>query len=796
MPSFDINNYKLGMLPPSLHPRRFEANGPHRHATPSGPWPFLDISDEIDHAQLKSPPPQPPAEFDDNEHNEWAGYPRSIFANWTPFQQTKSGIAKIVNSRASSAESCRVYKVDVWSDGTFHDDDGEWTVKNGKAESEEVKKSVEDFWDNLQRKPSSQVRVRALFVDNLSGPVLQMLGTKFHIEPFFFSSSLKSIPSRYQEQVQPGKGDHITITLSFIRPLANPSKVPSSPDASFLSSDNNDMDLFGFSSLIQEQVIDISGPLQLQSAPGMIATYFRILKYQQLASDKLLCPDLLSFHVVRKRVDNDLTGPGYPHRSNSTSSSTRSPQATRKMSTASSSSRLSQTPGGVSTIVSYHPPSLPGYQSTTASTMRTRLLAAGQSVYWSRIFQSTVPSGDPTFIALSLLWYAMYAWDEVLELLLKEVGWLESQTLSTLPHPDHPDHDPHVSTHILTHQLHVLRAHLLHYQGLLNDFRKSVMFLRKTANPALVSETTPPEVPPPGQRRPSVTRITTTDLPKPPIRQSTLSAVPESPAGTAASVTHASQEASAELASGTSARRSPWILKEQYSDRFFDEEVVEMDLELEDDIEASEPQERLLKKESRILLNEIERLEMTSRMLDKRLGNVMQLAFSSVNIEDSKRMSKLAEAAGRDSAVMKQISYLTMVFLPASFMATVFGMNVQEINEDSRPRLYHYLSTAIPLTLVTIWIMMLLYRGSKRPPSTNATFIRPTPPSVWYRIYSWLLWPLRGVTQKRSKDSNIYTWSASRTGTKSRIGSARSSMRARTSTLRQTVAPSRNATGV
>ncbi|EEB96192.1 hypothetical protein MPER_04714 [Moniliophthora perniciosa FA553] len=223
-----------------------------------------------------------------------------------------------------------------------------------------------------------------------------------------------------------------------------------------LSSDN-DVDLFGFSSLIQEQAIDISGPLKLQSV--------------------------------------------------------------------------------------------------SVTKLRRRFLQL-----------STVPSGDPTFIALSLLWYAMYAWDEVLELLLKEVGWLR-----------------------LSKECHYSR---------------------------------------------------------PPVRQPTLSAVPESPAGTAASVAQASLEASAELASGTPLRRSPWILKEQYNDRFFDEEMVEMDLELEDEVEASEPQERLLKKESRILLNEIERLEMTSRMLDKRLGNVMQLAFSSVNIEDSKRMSRLAEAAG------------------------------------------------------------------------------------------------------------------------------------------------------
>ncbi|KAK7035475.1 hypothetical protein VNI00_011768 [Paramarasmius palmivorus] len=789
--SYDINNFGLSALPQNLTPRRQPA-GPHRHATPSGPWPFLDVSDEIDTAQLTSPPPQPPADLDEydeeqgseedqakSKQSDWNGYPRSIFANWTAAQQEKSGIAKVVNRRAPLAEPCRVYKVDVWSDGTFHDDDGEWAVKTGKVGSEDVKKSVDDFWNNLQVKPSSQVRVRALFVDNLSGPVLRMLGTRFQIEPFFFSSSLKQIPSRYQEQVRPGKGDHITITLNFIRPLANPSTVPPSPQASFLSTESDDADLYGLSSVyFQEQAIDINGPLKLSSAPGMVY------------------PELLYMRVE----EFDLLGPGgVPQRSNSASSMSRSPPAMRKMSTASNTSRLSQAPGGVSTIISYHPPS-PSHQTTTASTMRTRLLAAGQSVYWSRIFKSTVNSGDPTFIALSLLWYAMYAWDEVLELLLNEVGWLESQTLSTLPHPDHPDRDPHYSTHILTHKLHVLRAHLLHYQSLLSDFRKSVMFLRKTANPALASESEPTEGFQPGQRRPSVPRINTADLPPRPTRQQTLSAVPESP-GTAASVAHAYQETADETTSGLPSR-SPWLLREQFSNRYFDEEVVEM-FDLDDEFEDSEPQERLLKKESRILLNEIERLEMTSRMLDKRLGNVMQLAFSSVNIEDSKRMAKLAEAAGRDSAVMKQISYLTMVFLPASFIATVFGMNIQELTEESIPKLYHYLATAIPLTIVTMWIMMLLYRTQKRPQSVeDPNFTRlPPPPSLRLRMYSWLSWPLgalnvllRSFPHKRSKDSDMSgSWSSTKPEPKSRIGSARSSMKSRQPTLRRTMIPASNA---
>lgn len=49
-------------------------------------------------------------------------------------------------------------------------------------------------------------------------------------------------------------------------------------------------------------------------------------------------------------------------------------------------------------------------------------------------------------------------------------------------------------------------------------------------------------------------------------------------------------------------------------------------------------------------------------------SNVDQ-GFNSVNINDSKYMKRLTEATVRDSAAMKQIAYLTMVFLPATFVA-------------------------------------------------------------------------------------------------------------------------------
>jgi hypothetical protein len=40
----------------------------------------------------------------------------------------------------------------------------------------------------------------------------------------------------------------------------------------------------------------------------------------------------------------------------------------------------------------------------------------------------------------------------------------------------------------ITYELHVMRAHLLHYTSLLRDFAKSVEFVRDTPNPAMDSD--------------------------------------------------------------------------------------------------------------------------------------------------------------------------------------------------------------------------------------------------------------------------------------------------------------------
>ncbi|KAH7921422.1 hypothetical protein BV22DRAFT_1132288 [Leucogyrophana mollusca] len=513
----------------------------YRHAAPSGPWPWMDFS--VDLAEI---PPASPID------RSWKGYPQNIFGNWTPDQVDRSEML----TRCSTCGKCMIYNVYVNQDGKFADPQAHSVQKDDE----------EEFWNLLQEGRPPATRVRALFVDNLSLSVMKMLGTHYNIEPFFFSSSMNWIPSQYQEDPHPGEGDHITITLPFIRAAIDPESVqPELLDASLLPPLTD---------------IDTQIPLPLSS------------------TGKILVNDLLAIHMVRNRVS--------------------------------------------STIISYHAD--PSLEGTSAKKLHSIVYRASRSVYWGKIFAG---SNDPTFLLVAILWYALYAWDEAYEVLYKQITWLEDKVLKS----------PANATHH-TNELHVLQAHLLHHVSLLQEFQKSVKFVRDTTNPALRS------------------LYTSTEL---------------------------------------------------------------------------KDSNKLLKKECNNLSSEIRRLQGRRDMQSDRLRNIMNLAFATVNIEDSKQMRKLTEAAVadstemkiltgaavRDSAAMKQVSYLTMIFLPASFTAGVFGMNVEEMKSETLSR---FLETTFALTLVTAWLIVAFQAKSAFHDSKNDSF--------WTGRLWWPVWYTRQLARK------------------------------------------------
>ncbi|KAG1767591.1 hypothetical protein EV702DRAFT_748494 [Suillus placidus] len=488
----------------------------YRHAAPSGPWPWVDFNTELS----SSEPP-----FQTGEH-EWRGYPQELFGNWSPIPVARS---QMLTQCARAMKPCVVYGMDVTGDGQFK------TREPGLHRIEVSEEKINEFWSKLQDEesivftPSRQsmsnhnhnqvrkdVRVRALFVDNLSESVLKVLGTKYNIEPFFFASSTNWIPSRYREDVRHGVGDHITVILPFIR---------TAEKTRFSSSDMKPNE--------KKNTIDVMAPLHLHG-------------------EHVLLIDLLAVHMIREK--------------------------------------------NCSTIITYHPAL---HDRTTAERLHQVMERAGGSVYWNKIF---VASEDPTFFFLAILWYALYAWDESFEVLYNRIKDLEVML-----------NDYNVAAMVnLNHSLHSLQAHLLQYETLLHDFEKSVEFVRDTPNPAM------------------------------------------------------------------------------------------------EESENKGTTKELMGRECKNLLSEIDRLHKRCSMFIRRLKNATDLAFATVNIEDSRQTQRLTKATLRDSAAMKLISYLTMVFLPASLTASVFGMNVREIVPGTLETITRYVWVTLLMTSVTTWIVITL----------------------------------------------------------------------------------------
>jgi len=416
------------------------------------------------------------------------------------------------------------------------------------------------WYDMIHEQRPDDTRLRAFFIENLSGPVLQMLGTKYNIEPFFWSSSLNWIPSRFQEEIKNKVGDHITISLTFLHSMSDLEAIQ------FVANRSTDS-VHEASTLLGSQNIDTQSPLILYS------------------NKRLLVLDLLSVHLIR-----NING---------------------------------------STIISFHPTlNIP---ATTAPFLHERIRFAGQSVYWQSMFQK---SQDPTLVLLTFIWHTMYAWDEALDHLYEHICSLESRVISTAEMP-------------ITKELHVIRAHHLHYISLLDHYTKHINFIKNTPNPAMDS------------------------------------------------------------------------------------------LSEEDRLKSA----RLLKRECDNLMNEIERLQNELDTQERRLKNVMDLVFSSVNITDSRYMRDMTTVAVRDSAAMKQISYLTMVFLPASFASAIFGMNVIEINPQggtALTTLSQYIALTLPLTIATVWIIIAFQSKHIFPEGTS-----------FYKRLGWPILIIDVISRKR-----------------------------------------------
>ncbi|KAF5323012.1 hypothetical protein D9611_009225 [Ephemerocybe angulata] len=391
-----VDHLGHGLEPIKLEPHRIRPS--HRHANPSAPWPWLDTGDVVDQVQLDKTlalVPQPCSHID---CECWAGCPHSQFPNWTKLQVMRSKIWDAIHIY-DSATACTIHRCDMDTTSGQFSDAGPLPALEGH-DGESWRAIIND----LTQRPTN-VTLRALFVEHMSGPVLQMLGAKSKIEPFFFSSSLNWIPSRFQEDIWEDAGDHVTITLPFIKAMSETEftrRATVVEDTDFRSMAAKSGTLLG------SQRNDTEAPFLIYSISTVLAL------------------DLLSVHLVR-----NIKG---------------------------------------STLISYHPSlSIP---TTTAPFLHGRVRFASQSAHWKKIFRT---SPDPTLVLLCLIWHVVYSWDEALESLYDHILYLEDVFMSKARMP-------------LARELHIMRAHHQRYASLLDDFVKSIHFLRSAPTPFMTQK--------------------------------------------------------------------------------------------------------------------------------------------------------------------------------------------------------------------------------------------------------------------------------------------------------------------
>ncbi|KAH0426458.1 hypothetical protein CcaCcLH18_10343 [Colletotrichum camelliae] len=118
----------------------------------------------------------------------------------------------------------------------------------------------------------------------------------------------------------------------------------------------------------------------------------------------------------------------------------------------------------------------------------------------------------------------------------------------------------------------------------------------------------------------------------------------------------------------------------------------------------------------------------------------------------SKANTSIAVATKEDSSQMRLIAFLTMVFLPATFVATLFSMTFfQWIPNDSdkmvSPFLWIYFVVALILTSFTVWLLRRLANSKK---TTKSRVTDPEKALIPKALQS-LFWKIEGAKRESEK---------------------------------------------
>ncbi|KAI0445830.1 hypothetical protein F4803DRAFT_109633 [Xylaria telfairii] len=125
----------------------------------------------------------------------------------------------------------------------------------------------------------------------------------------------------------------------------------------------------------------------------------------------------------------------------------------------------------------------------------------------------------------------------------------------------------------------------------------------------------------------------------------------------------------------------------------------------------------------------ISSLRCRSASNEKRMLNEIQLAFNTVAQHDANTSVKIGLATQSDSVTMKSIAFVTLTFLPPTFVSAIFSMSFFNYSADSgwsmSEKFWLYWVFAVPITLLTVVAWYFLWQSSG-PPLSKDEPERPT----------------------------------------------------------------------
>jgi len=115
----------------------------HRHAAPSGPWPWADLVEDSGPFIFEPFKKDTDPGSENLERNLWRKYPSNLFPNWNSARVSKSGIGQVIRADPNKGGGCVIYHSDMTFEGQFSQP-REFKVKKGNED---------EFWNMMKVRP-------------------------------------------------------------------------------------------------------------------------------------------------------------------------------------------------------------------------------------------------------------------------------------------------------------------------------------------------------------------------------------------------------------------------------------------------------------------------------------------------------------------------------------------------------------------------------------------------------------------------------------------------------------------